>query len=95
MEQELQALILFAEGRTAEALALLAEATTAEEARPLEYGPPSVVKPSHELMGEMLLALDRPAEARVQFTKALERAPRRTLSLVGLATGRRAEPVTC
>jgi tetratricopeptide (TPR) repeat protein len=85
IEQELEALILFAEGRTAEALALLTEATTAEEARPLEYGPPSVVKPSHELLGEMLLALDRPAEARVQFTKALERAPRRTLSLVGLA----------
>jgi Tfp pilus assembly protein PilF len=86
MEQELEALILFFEGRTAEALTLLAEATTAEEARPLEYGPPSVVKPSHELLGEMLLALDRPAEAWVQFTKALERAPRRTLSIVGLAT---------
>jgi tetratricopeptide (TPR) repeat protein len=86
MEQELEALILFAKGRTAEAVVLLAEATTAEEARPLEYGPPSVVKPSHELLGEMLLALDRPAEAQVQFTKALERAPRRTLSIVGLAT---------
>ena len=85
MEQELEALILFAEGRTAEALALLSEATVAEEARPLEYGPPSVVKPSHELLGEILLALDRPAEARVQFTKALERAPRRTRSLLGLA----------
>jgi tetratricopeptide (TPR) repeat protein len=86
IEQELEALILFAEGKTAEALALLSEAATAEEARPLEYGPPSVVKPSHELLGEMLLALDRSAEARVQFTKALERAPRRTLSIVGLAT---------
>jgi tetratricopeptide (TPR) repeat protein len=86
MEQELEALILFAEGKTAEALALLSEAATAEEARPLEFGPPSVVKPSHELLGEMLLALDRPAEARMQFTKALERAPRRTLSIVGLAT---------
>ncbi|MEE9562161.1 MAG: hypothetical protein V3W50_03715 [Thermoanaerobaculia bacterium] len=85
MEQELEALILFAKGRTAEALTLLTAATIAEEARPLEYGPPSVVKPSHELLGEVLLALDRPAEARVQFTKALERAPRRTLSLVGLA----------
>ena len=85
-EQELAALILFVEGRTAEALALISEATKAEEARPLEYGPPSVVKPSHELMGEMLLALDRPADATAQFTKALERAPRRTLSVLGLAT---------
>jgi tetratricopeptide (TPR) repeat protein len=85
MEQELEALILYAEGKTAEALALLTEATTAEGARPLEYGPPSVVKPSHELLGEMLLTLGRPAEAQVQFAKALERAPRRTLSIIGLA----------
>lgn len=86
MERELEALILFAEGKTAEAVTLLEEATAAEEVRPLEYGPPSVVKPSHELLGEMLLALDRPAEARLQFLEALERAPRRTLSIVGLAT---------
>lgn len=86
LELELRGLILFAERKTAEALALLSQATAAEEARPLEYGPPSVVKPSHELLGEMLLALERPAEAELQFTKALERAPRRTLSIVGLAT---------
>jgi predicted Zn-dependent protease len=43
------------------------------------------VKPSHELYGEMLLELDRPDEARAQFERALERTPRRALSLLGLS----------
>lgn len=85
MAQELESLVLFAQGETAEALALMAEATAAEEARALEYGPPTIVKPTHELLGEMLLALERPQEAREQFARALERAPRRALSLAGLA----------
>jgi predicted Zn-dependent protease len=42
-------------------------------------------KPAHELLGEMLLNLDRPLEARRHFALALERAPKRTLSLLGLA----------
>ena len=44
-----------------------------------------VVKPAHELLGEMLLARKRPAEARREFEAALARAPRRALSLLGLA----------
>ena len=51
----------------------------------LDYGPPAIVKPSHEIYGEVLLALGRPADAQTRFEKALQRAPRRTLSLVGLA----------
>lgn len=83
--RELQALIYFREGDTEMALQLLADAAKDENARPMEYGPPYVSKPSSELMGEMLLTLDRPAEAIVHFETALERSTGRTLSLLGLA----------
>lgn len=83
--RELQALIYFREGDTETALQLLADAAEDENARPMEYGPPYVSKPSSELMGEMLLTLGRPAEAIVHFETALERSTGRTLSLLGLA----------
>ena len=52
---------------------------------PIAFGRPAVVKPSHELLGEVLLELERHADAVVAFEAALERSPRRTASLVGLA----------
>jgi hypothetical protein len=55
-----------------------------------EYGPPYVSKPSNELMGEMLLTLDRPSEAIAHFETALERNTGRTLSLLGLARAQEA-----
>ena len=81
----LEALIALHEERTDEALALLEEATAIEGARPLEYGPPDIVKPSHEIYGEVLASLGRHEEAAAQFEAALARAPRRTRSLLGLA----------
>jgi len=85
LRSSLRALIERDRGNTEEALALLDEATATEEAMPLDFGPPIVVKPSNELYGEVLLGLGRPQEARAQFEKALARAPRRSLSLAGLA----------
>lgn len=81
----LEALILRAKGETEAALAKVAEAATVEDAMPLDFGPPFPVKPVHELWGEMLLDLGRAEEAQVQFERALERAPRRARSLLGLA----------
>ena len=52
---------------------------------PLEFGPPDVVKPTHELLGELLLAQGKPAEAQQEFVRALGLTPRRTPSLLGLA----------
>jgi tetratricopeptide (TPR) repeat protein len=91
LEKSLRALWLYAEGRTGEATTLLAQATEAEAALPLEYGPPPIVKPSHELYGELLLELGRPGEARRMFEQALSRAPRRSRSLAGLAGAAQAE----
>lgn len=84
LEAELGAMMLLADGAVDEALALMHEATELEDAMPMEYGPPDVVKPSHELLGEMLLELGRPAEAQAEFERALALAPNRALSLVGL-----------
>ena len=51
----------------------------------LSYGPPNPMKPSHELLGEILLEVGRSKEAVEAFQKTLERVPRRALSLLGLA----------
>ncbi|HTS32181.1 MAG TPA: hypothetical protein VMH81_40200 [Bryobacteraceae bacterium] len=85
MVQQLQAALLFADGKQEEALRLLAKTTEEEDAMTFEFGPPMPVKPAHELYGEMLLQAGRAREAREQFTRALARAPRRTLSMRGLA----------
>jgi tetratricopeptide (TPR) repeat protein len=85
MAMELEALVAAGRGDDAAALTTLGEAGAIEAGLPLEYGPPSIAKPSHELLGERLLALDRPGEARAAFEKALSRAPRRRLALEGLA----------
>jgi tetratricopeptide (TPR) repeat protein len=85
MQKSLLALVAASQKDTGKALSLMDEATAAEDALPIDFGPPQIVKPSHEIYGEMLLEMGRPADARVQFERALARAPRRSLSLAGLA----------
>lgn len=82
---ELEALVELKAGHTDEALALLDEATALEDEMPLDFGPANPMKPSHELYGEVLLGLDRPAEAWDQFEAALARYPRRARALLGYA----------
>lgn len=84
MESELEALILMTENRTDEAYALLDQATAAESQLPLAYGPPDIVKPSHELYGEILLLNGNPSKAAEMFEEALKRAPNRRLAVRGL-----------
>jgi tetratricopeptide (TPR) repeat protein len=82
---ELDALLMIADGRAGEGVEALERATFLEENMPFEFGPPAVIKPSHELLGEVLLELGRTDEAVEAFQGALSRAPRRTASLAGLA----------
>ena len=49
-----------------------------------EYGPPWSVKPLDELLGELLLAAGRPAEAVAAFRKTLVEFPNRRLASEGL-----------
>jgi Tfp pilus assembly protein PilF len=48
-------------------------------------GPPILIKPTHELFGEILLRAGKPAEAAAQFKTALVRQPNRARSLLGAA----------
>jgi hypothetical protein len=85
MAQQLEAVLLFAEGRREEALVLARQAAVVEASLAFEFGPPVPVKPVNELVGEMLMDLRRPKEAMEAFELSLKRTPRRTLSLLGLA----------
>ncbi len=68
-----------------EAIELLKRATAIEEEMSPPSGPPSLIKPSHELFGEILLGAGRPKEAAEQFAVALLRQPNRARSLLGAA----------
>jgi tetratricopeptide (TPR) repeat protein len=80
----LAAAIAAEDGNVARATELLGEATAIEDGLPAAYGPPDIVKPSWELLGEVLLAQDRAAEAQTAFSNALALAPKRALALRGL-----------
>jgi tetratricopeptide (TPR) repeat protein len=64
---------------------LLRQAVGLEETLPIAFGPPTIDKPTHELLGEFLLRRDRKEEARAEFKKALALTPGRRLSAQGLA----------
>ncbi|HEY0082706.1 MAG TPA: hypothetical protein VGB61_07945 [Pyrinomonadaceae bacterium] len=72
-------------GKFDEAVELLRRATSLEESLRPPSGPPDMIKPSHELFGDVLLRAGRPAEAAAQFQIALLRQPNRPRSLLGLA----------
>ena len=85
MAQQLEAAILFAEGRRDEGVVLARQAAVVESLLPFEFGPPNPVKPVYEQVGEMLMDLRRPKEAMEAFQFSLKRTPKRALSLLGLA----------
>ena len=61
------------------------QAVKREEAMPAPSGPPDLIKPSHEVFGEILLAAGDAKRAREQFARSLGRHPNRARSLVGAA----------
>jgi tetratricopeptide (TPR) repeat protein len=90
MAQQLEAMLLFSEGRREEALVLARQAAVVEAGLPFEFGPPIPIKPVNEQVGEMLMDLRRPKEAIESFELSLKRNPKRALSLLGLARAARA-----
>jgi hypothetical protein len=94
MHKELAALVAEAKGQKEEAITLLREAVQIEEAMRPPNGAADPVKPSHELLGEVLLRAGRPEYAAAMFDATLLRMPNRTRSLHGAsvayaASGRR------
>jgi len=84
MTKELEALILLEESNHQQAITVLQEAVAFENSLPYDYGPPIPIKPTHELFGEVYLELKQPEKAKEEFKQALQRAPKRRLSLEGL-----------
>ncbi len=84
MAQQLEAVLLFVEGRRDEGIVLARQAAAVEDSLSFEFGPPVPVKPGHELVGDLLMDVRRPGEAIPEYETALARYPRRTLSLLGL-----------
>ena len=70
-EVEIAAMAAAAQGN--EAIPIMRQATALEEALPPPPGPPLVIKPAHELFGEILLRAKRPKEAAEQFATSLRR----------------------
>ena len=82
---EVSALAAAVKGDHEKALPLMKLAVSLEEKLGPPSGPPSLVKPAHELFGELLLRAGKPAEAAEQFRASLLRQPNRARSLLGSA----------
>jgi tetratricopeptide (TPR) repeat protein len=82
---EARALIAEQENDLAGAEKLLRQAVALEETLPIAFGPPTIDKPTYELLGEFLLRRGRKDEARAAFQRALARTPGRRLPLAGLS----------
>ncbi len=80
---EARALLAEQEGDLAGAERLLRQAVGLEEKLPIAFGPPTIDKPTHELLGEFLLRHGRKDEAHAEFEKALARTPGRRLAEQG------------
>lgn len=84
-----RAWLAVAENRNNEALRLMHEAAEAEETSDKHPVTPGNVAACRQLLGEMLLELDRPAQALAEFERSLKRDPGRFRSIYG--AGRAAE----
>ena len=77
--------VALAAGQPAEALAMMQEAATREDATEKAAVTPGPIKPARELLGEMLLQMNRPAEALVAFEATLKKEPHRFRAEYGAA----------
>jgi tetratricopeptide (TPR) repeat protein len=77
---QVRALLAEQEGDFVAAERLMLQAVSLEDKLPVAFGPPTIDKPSHELLGEFLLRRDRKDEAHAEFEKAVARTPGRRLT---------------
>ncbi|HUQ12763.1 MAG TPA: hypothetical protein VM055_00625 [Novosphingobium sp.] len=78
-----------AEGRGDEALRIMRAAAALDDASEKHPVTPGTLLPAREQLGELLLALGRPADALREYEAALIRAPRRLGALYGAARAAR------
>ena len=75
----------FAGGRRDEALTLMREAASREDATEKAAVTPGPIKPARELLGDMLLEMQRPADALAAYEATLTKEPNRFRSTYGAA----------
>jgi hypothetical protein len=84
-EKALEGFMLYQQGQIASSRQLFEEGLAIEESMNPPTGPPDVIKPIHELYGEVLLEINEAEAARDAFAVSLERMPGRSASLLGIA----------
>lgn len=80
-----EAVVQLAQERQAEGIAALKAVAEREKAMPPAFGPPTLPKPTWELLGDELLAVGDRAGAAAAYRESLRLQPGRRLSLAGLA----------
>jgi tetratricopeptide (TPR) repeat protein len=85
MAMELAALVAEANGQKDQAIAMLQDAVKIEESMRPPNGAADPVKPSHEVLGEVLLRAGKAKEAAAAFDASLLRMPNRARALMGAA----------
>jgi hypothetical protein len=85
MTMELNGLSAFRSGDKKRGVELLQEAAEMESGLPLDYGPPTILKPTHELLGEIYLEMEEFEKAAEQFHRQLDLTPKRKAAQIGLA----------
>ena len=78
---EAQAWVDLAERRESDALTKMREAVKREDATEKSAVTPGPLAPARELLGDMLIQLKRPAEAKVEYRAVLQKEPNRRRSM--------------
>lgn len=86
MMEELSAVLAYMNGDFRKAEAHFHNAISIEEQNGHFFGPPEIMRPTQEFYGDFLLSRKKYKEAAAAFEKALDKAPGRTQSLIGLKT---------
>lgn len=84
LEGQLKSLLLIEAGDAESGLALLKETVAMEDAMPIDFGPPTIVKPSYELLGDVLVEMGRYEDAMEAYEQQLARTPNRRQSRITL-----------
>src|SRR5262249_4016625 len=75
----------FAQGRTDEAVERMRASADLEDSMEKHIVTPSPVVPARELLGDLYLELQRPADALVAYEASAQREPNRLLGIYGIA----------
>ena len=84
-ELEIQTAIKLKQKNFETAIKLGKQASLLEKKLPAPSGPPRILKPTYELLGEIYLNAKQPIQAYEKFSISLLRHPNRFRSLIGLA----------